>query len=33
LSDAIAALERTTPRITPDETMMRVLQHVQDGRL
>ena len=33
LAEAIAALERTSPRMTPDEAMMRVLQHVQDGRL
>ena len=33
LADAINALERTSPRMTPDEAMMRVLQHVQDGRL
>lgn len=33
LADAINALERTSPKMTPDEAMMRVLQHVQDGRL
>jgi spore maturation protein CgeB len=29
LADAISTLERTSPRMTPDEAMMRVLQHVQ----
>ncbi len=33
LADAIAALERTNTRMTPDEAMMRVLQHVQTGVL
>ena len=33
LADAIAALERTSPKMTPDEAMMRVLAHVQSGQL
>jgi spore maturation protein CgeB len=33
LTDAIGALERTSQRMSPDEAMMRVLQHVQQGRL
>lgn len=33
LTEAIGALERTSPRMSPDEAMMRVLQHVQQGRL
>ncbi|MEI6244607.1 MAG: hypothetical protein WCQ64_06135, partial [Acidobacteriota bacterium] len=33
LAEAIGALERTSPRMTPDEAMMRVLQHVHSGRL
>ncbi len=33
LADAIGALERASARMTPDEAMMRVLRHVQDGRL
>lgn len=33
LADAIGALERNSARMTPDEAMMRVLQHVQSGRL
>jgi spore maturation protein CgeB len=33
LAEAIAALERTSSRMTPDEAMMRVLQHVQQGKL
>lgn len=33
LGDAIQSLERTSPRMTPDEAMMRVLQHVQDRTL
>lgn len=33
LAAAISALERTSTRMTPDEAMMRVLQHVQSGRL
>lgn len=33
LADAIDALERTSRRMTPDEAMMRVLQHVHEGRL
>jgi len=33
LAEAIGALERTSSRMTPDEAMMRVLQHVQRGKL
>jgi len=33
LADAILGLERTSPKMTPDEAMMRVLQHVRDGAL
>ncbi|MBP8275214.1 MAG: glycosyltransferase family 1 protein, partial [Acidobacteria bacterium] len=33
LRDAIDALSRTSSRMTPDEAMMRVLQHVQEGVL
>ena len=33
LADAIGALERTSRRMTTDEAMMRVLQHVQSGQL
>ena len=33
LADAIATLERTTPKMTPDEALMRVLHHVQQGAL
>jgi spore maturation protein CgeB len=33
LADAIGALERASPRMTPEEAMMRVLQHVQAGVL
>jgi len=33
LDEAIGALERTSPRMTPDEAMMRVLQHVQRRKL
>jgi spore maturation protein CgeB len=33
LAEAINALERTSQRMTPDEAMMRVLQHVQRGQL
>jgi spore maturation protein CgeB len=33
LAQAIDALERTSPKMTPDEAMMRVLQHVQQGEL
>ena len=32
LAEAIGALERTSSRMTPDEAMMRVLQHVQRGK-
>jgi spore maturation protein CgeB len=32
LDEAIDALERTAARMTPDEAMMRVLQHVQRGK-
>ena len=33
LTEAIATLERTSSRMTPDEAMMRVLQHVRRGKL
>jgi spore maturation protein CgeB len=33
LGDALDALERTSAKMTPDEAMLRVLQHVQAGQL
>jgi len=33
LTSAIDALARTSPKMTPDEAMMRVLRHVQTGAL